>query len=446
MNRQERLDLAEWIRDLTLKQGADQASVFLSNRREIEIEFRDKKLEKLKESVRNRLSLDVYSGNRFSGHSTNDLRRDSLRGFVTEAVAATKYLSEDEYRSLADPKYYPKGKGPDIKINDPSYGKVESSDRVRLTAEIEKAAMAKSDKIISTTAWYSDTHTEFVQINSNGFLGEAEGTRFEIGAEVTVNDNNVGRPQSWAWAETRFHKDLPSTEEVANEAVERTLAKIGQDKIESGRYDMVVEGRSMRRLLRMLAEPLTAEALQQKRSFLDGMMGKQIASKLFTVIDDPFLERGLGSRHFDGDGLAAKRRTIVDKGVLKYFYIDNYYGRKLGMEPTISSPSNILFEQGTRSALDMIKSVKRGILVNGFIGGNSNSTTGDFSFGITGQLYENGELVRPVNEMNISGNALEFWASLAEMGNDPFPYSTLRAPSMLFEAVHFFGIFLGANF
>jgi PmbA protein len=88
----------------------------------------------------------------------------------------------------------------------------------------------------------------------------------------------------------------------------------------------------------------------------------------------------------------------------------------------------------------MIKGLKRGILVDGFIGGNSNSTTGDFSFGITGQLYENGERVKPVNEMNISGNALEFWKRLVEIGNDPFVYSTLRAPSMLFEAVHFSGL------
>jgi PmbA protein len=440
MKRQERLDLAEWIKDLTLKQGADEVSVFLNNRREIEIEFRDKKLEKLKESVQNRLSLDVYTGNRFSGHSTNDLRRDTLRDFVAEAVAATKYLTKDEYRSLADPKFYPKGKGPDIKINDPDYGKIESADRVRMAADIEKSAMAKSDKIISTTAWYSDTHSEFVQIHSNGFLGEAEGTRFEIGAEVTVDDAGVGRPQSWAWGETRFHKDLPSTDDIAAEAVERTLAKIGQDKIESGQYDMVVESRSMRRLLRMLGEPMTAQALQQKRSFLDGMMGKQIASKLFTVIDDPFLEKGLGSRYFDGDGLEAKRRVIIDKGVLKHFYIDNYYGRKLGVDPTIGSPSNILLEPGSRSALEMVKSLKRGILVNGFIGGNSNSTTGDFSLGITGELYENGELVKPVNEMNISGSAMEFWARLAEIGNDPFKYSSVLAPSMLFEGVDFSGL------
>ena len=84
--------------------------------------------------------------------------------------------------------------------------------------------------------------------------------------------------------------------------------------------------------------------------------------------------------------------------------------------------------------------MEKGIWVTGFIGGNSNSTTGDFSFGIVGQLIENGQVVKPVNEMNISGNAKEFWNQLVAVGNDPYPYSTQMLPSMLFEGVQFSGI------
>jgi PmbA protein len=426
--------------DVALKTGADEAAVFVSNRRKIDIEFRDSKMDKLIESVQNQLSLDVYTQQRYSGHSTNDLRKESLRKFIEEAVAGTKYLMEDEYRSLPDPKYYPGRTDIDIRINDPGYAKVESADRVRLAADIEASAKGQSDKIISTTSWYGDVHTEFVQVHSNGFLGEAEGTRFEAGVEVTVKDGDKGRPQDWSWAETRFFKDLPGTQELATEAVKRVLGKIGQSKIESGRYDMIVENRAGRRLLRMLQEPMGARALQQKRSFLEGMVGQKIASDPFTVTDDPFLKKGLGSRYFDEEGLEAKRRVIIDKGVLKHYFIDDYYGRKLGMEPTTGRASNIVFESGTKSLEELTKGLKRGILVRSFIGGNSNSTTGDFSYGIIGLLFEDGKLVQPVNEMNISGNAKEFWDRLVAVGNDPFQYSWLRSPSMLFEDVNFSGV------
>jgi PmbA protein len=185
---------------------------------------------------------------------------------------------------------------------------------------------------------------------------------------------------------------------------------------------------------------MSARALQQKRSFLEDMLDKKIASDKITVIDDPFIEKGLGSRFYDGEGLAAKKRVMIEKGVLKNYYIDNYYGKKLGMEPNSGSPSNILFEYGSRSAEEMIKDVKKGILVTGFIGGNSNSTTGDFSFGIVGQLIEKGEIVQALNEMNISGNAKDFWNKLTEVGNDPYPYSSRRIPGMMFDGIHFAGI------
>jgi PmbA protein len=84
--------------------------------------------------------------------------------------------------------------------------------------------------------------------------------------------------------------------------------------------------------------------------------------------------------------------------------------------------------------------MKKGILVTGFIGGNSNDTTGDFSFGIIGILVENGAPVKPVSEMNVSGNMIDFWNRLVEVGNDPWAYSSTRRPSMYFKDVQFSGI------
>jgi PmbA protein len=257
---------------------------------------------------------------------------------------------------------------------------------------------------------------------------------------VTVKDGETGRPEDWYYATTRFRNELPGPAELGRKAADRALRKIGQKKLESGRYLMIVENRSAGRLLGAMYAPMTGSALQQKSSFLEGMLGKKIASEKLTVIDDPFVEKGLASRFFDDEGLAAQRRAVIEKGVLRYYFIDNYYGKKLGMEPTTGGPSNVLLEYGTRPLEEMIAGVKRGILVTGFIGGNSNSTTGDFSFGIVGLLIEDGKTVRPVNEMNISGNMKEFWNQLSEVGSDPYMYSSRRIPSLAFEGVNFSGL------
>lgn len=439
MNNKERLELADWSMNYALKCGANESIVSIYNSRDIEIEYRDKKIEKLQESTQNGLNLQVYAGHKYSSHSTNDLRKDSLTKFIEEAVAGTKYLTEDEFRSLVDPKYYPKDLALDLKIRDESYEKIDSADRVKLASEIEKAAMAVSDQIISSTSGYSDSFYETTRVHSNGFIGENKGTWFSAGAEVTVKDKDGGRPEDYCYASTRFKNELPSPEYLGKEAAQRALRKIGQKKIESGKYQMLVENRASARLLSIFSGAMTARSIQQKSSFLDGMLGKKIASEKLTVIDDPFIEKGLGSRLFDGDGIAAKKRVMIEKGVLKNYFVDNYYGKKLGWEPTTASPANIVLEYGSKSLDQLLKEVSKGIMVTGFLGGNSNSTTGDFSFGLIGMLVENGEIIKPVNEMNISGNAKEVWNQLAELGNDPYLYSSYRVPSMLFEGIQFSG-------
>jgi len=82
----------------------------------------------------------------------------------------------------------------------------------------------------------------------------------------------------------------------------------------------------------------------------------------------------------------------------------------------------------------------RCILITGYIGGNSNSTTGDFSVGIIGKLFEKGQFVQNVAEMNIADNHLNFWNKLVEVANDPWIYSQARLPSLVFEDVVVAGI------
>jgi PmbA protein len=439
MNNNDRLNLAEWVIKEAVKNGADEAAVTISGSRSIEVEFRDKKLDKLQEATQNSLNLSIYTKQKFSSHSTSDLKKDNLQTFISEAVKGTGYLTEDEFRKLPDPKYYPGKFDIDLKLEDNTFNKIDTAKRVKIASEIEEAALSVSDQIISASAGYSDVHFEVIKVHSNGFSGSYSGTRFSAGAEVTVKDKEGGRPEDWFYGSTRFFNDLPSSEMLGKMAAQRALQKIGQTKTKTGRYDMLVENRAASRLLGIFQGAMTARAIQQKASYLDGMIDKQIASSKLTVIDDPFIEKGLNSRWFDAEGLAAKKLIMIDKGVLKNYYVDNYYGRKAGMEMTTASPSNLTFECGGRSFDELVNRLHHGIIVNGFIGGNSNSTTGDFSFGIVGMLVEDGKIVQPLNEMNLSGNAREFFMQLEEMGNDPYPYSSYKIPSMLFRGVNFSG-------
>jgi PmbA protein len=218
------------------------------------------------------------------------------------------------------------------------------------------------------------------------------------------------------------------------------LKKIGPEKINSGKYTMIVENRSAPNLLSPLYNALQGNNLYQKQSFLADKIGKSVASSIMTVDDDPLIISGPGSRLFDDEGLAAVKRPILEDGTLRNYYIDNYYGRKLGMEPTSGSSSNAVFRLGKRNMDEMVANLKKGILVTGFNGGNCNGSTGDFSYGIEGYLIENGSIVHPVNEMNISGNMNQLWFNLVEAGNDIVDGSSFMIPTLMFEGIDFSGI------
>ena len=440
MNTKDRVELAHWVANRAKSEGASEISVDIAKSRGVEVQYRDGQLDKVKESTQNSLNINVYVDNKFSGHSTNDLRKESLGKFIQDAVAMTKYLTEDKFRQLPDPKYYQNIQKVDLDIIDQAYESIDANQRVKFARDLQNQTASKSDKIISSTAGYYDDDSESVKVHSNGFEGVLRSTSFSIGVEVTVEDKDGKRPSDWNYTTTRYLSDTPDTEELAQGVVDKALAKVGQEKIASGIYDMIVHNRAGGNPIYPLLGPMGARAIQQKSSFLDGKKGQKIASDKFTMIDDPFIKRGLGSRHYDGEGIATKNRTLIQNGVLQDYLVDSYYGRKLGWEPTGGSTSNLVFEQGDKSLEELIASVSKGILVTSFIGGNTNSTTGDYSWGLSGHLIENGNIVKPINEMNISGNLIELWSSLTEMGNDPYLYSSIQRPSMLFKDIQFSGL------
>ena len=100
----------------------------------------------------------------------------------------------------------------------------------------------------------------------------------------------------------------------------------------------------------------------------------------------------------------------------------------MGVEPTVNSPSLLVLKPGNKDLNGLVADVQKGILVTGFNGGNCNSSSGDFSYGIEGFLIENGKLTQPVSEMNVTGNMITLWASLSAVGNDPRMSSSWRIP------------------
>jgi PmbA protein len=435
------LDVARRAADLALRSGASEAAAGAYRARHVEVSWRDGKVEKVTEATTRGLGLDLYVDGRYAAVSTSDLRPDALERFVSDSVALARTLAPDPHRRLPDPELYRDRPQVDLELEDPSYGALEATERRRLAEAAEAAARAVSgaDRILSVTAGASDSLGETALVQTNGFEGTKRGTDFWISAEVTVKDPDGRRPEEYAASGGRFRAALEPPEAVGRRAAERALSRVGSRKGESAVLPMAVDHRAAGRLVGMLLGPLAAAAIQQKRSFLEGKLGQPIGSPLLDVSDDPLVPRGLGSRLFDAEGISARRLPVFEKGVLRSYFVDTYYGRKLGIAPTTARTSNLSWELGTRGRDALLAAMGEGILVTGFLGGNSNGTTGDFSLGVRGFRVRGGRRAEPVGEMNVSGNQLELWARLAAVGDDPYPYSAMRTPTLVFDGVQFAG-------
>lgn len=432
----EAMQICEYILKAAKNAGADDCKVIFSKRRFVEMSHRDHKLEEVKEATSQNIGMDVFVNQRFSTQTTVDLRQESLDMFVRNAIETTKLLEEDPYRCLPDPRYYEGRQDIELEMSDNGYETVTPELRLTMTRELEDSCReAGGDKVVSITSGVYDEFSDVVILTSNGFQGHEQKTMFHSGVGMTAQDEGDRRPAGWDFAGSRSIKGLPAARDIGKQAAARTLELLGAKKIATETLPVIIDNRCVGNVLGNYVWAMNGAALQQKSSFLEHKKGEKTGSGVFTLIDDPFIVGGMGSRLFDGEGFAAQKRVMVDQGVLKEYFIDWYRSRKLGVEPTAGGPANLILPPGERSVAEIMKDLGRGILINGFIGGNSNPNTGDFSIGITGTLFENGEPAQAVAEMNIAGNHLQFWHKLTEAANDPWPYSSWRLPSLVFSDV-----------
>ena len=440
MNKQ-MYDLCKWVLDTTGKAGAKDSRVGLSKSRVVEIQYRDKKPEIIKQATTVQMGIDLFVAGRYSSQNTCDLRKDALKEFISDAVSTTKLIAEDLYRTLPDPRYYKGRADIDLKIADASIDDLSAEQKHTIVKAAENAAWSQGgDRVVTVEAGFNDEFGESVTLTSNGFVGYSGSTNFSTVVSISVRDDDGRRPMAYDYAQCHFHKKLANPESIGDNAARRAIAKLGAKKISTAAMPIIIENRNVPRIIDGFFEALDGRNIYRKQSFLADKKEQKIGSDKLVIVDDPLIPEGLGSRLFDGDGIAAKKRTILEAGVLKDFYIDWYYSRKLGCEPTSGSHGNMIVPTGARSVDEIMKDLGRGVLVTNFLGGNSNSTTGDFSVGIFGQFFEGGKIVHPVSEMNIADNHLKFWHKLIECANDPWPYSDWRTPSMVFADVVVSGV------
>lgn len=416
--------------------GANEAWATAVQDRRLSYAFRDGKPETVSDSTKRGLELKLYVDGRYGVYSTTD-----LRDFIAEAVPLTRQLQADPQRRITPPALFPTAAAA-LQLVDPRIAELTREQRLAWCRELE-AVVRGEPTLISTLCSIEDGQKVVADASSNGFSGTYGKTSVGFFQQISLRDRGPGgserRAEGDDGAACLHLDDLPSTARIGEQTLARARARLGSRQGPTMKGTLVVEPRAARQLVGDLLAPAKAGNVSQGQSFWPKLMETQAFSDKLTIIDDPLRPRGLESRPYDREGIAARPLTLIERGAPKAIYADTYYAAKTGLPVTTGDSSNQIVQPGERALAEIIRAVGDGVLVTDWAGGNADPTTGAFSQGLNGHIIRGGEIAEPVVGMIVTGNLKTLFASLVEVGNDPFPYTALRTPTLVFEGVQFSG-------
>ena len=398
-------------------------------------------LDKVTHALDRSLQVALFVDGRFGSFSSNRLEENGLQEFIRSAVDTVRTLEPDPARDLPAPERTAKDAltGNELDLYDPACETLTAEKRRELalgtSAWNRKTELEKGFTLISEEGEYSDSVFDSVVLDSNGLFARHTETSFEIGYEVTVEDPDGNRYASYWWDATpRLEAILPSLATCCETAIRRAAAQISPQDHPGGKCTIVVDSECASKFLTPVLNALGGYSVQQKNSFLIDKAGQRIFPEQLTILDCPRSRGETGSRLFDSEGVATREFPIIDKGVLTQYFVNTYIAGKTGIAPTIEDatrPKVVPFG-GCKTQEDLLRKMGKGILITGFNGGNANTSTGDFSYGIEGFAFEDGRITHPVREMLVTGNLLDLWNHLVATADDARLCMSKLIPTLAF--------------
>jgi PmbA protein len=422
------------------RHGATAADVVVAEGSSLDVGVRLGDIEKLKQARQKHLGLRAFIGERSAITSSADFSRDALERLAEDTCALARITAPDPYSGL--PRAADLARTiPDLDLYDPDVETLSAERALQWATEAEHAALSADARITNSEGGECSASTSHVLYASSlGFQGSYRDSGASLSVAPVASDNGSMQRDYWYSAQRKLAR-LEAPAAIGRKAAERALRRLHARSVPTRDVPVVFDPEMASGLMRHLAAAVSGYALYKGASFLIGKLGERIAPEFVSVVDDGTLVGALGSKPFDGEGLATRRTLVVDRGVLSSYLFDAYSGRKLqspstgnaarsvGSAPQVA-PTNFVLQAGTASPAEIIKSVSSGLYVTELIGFGVNPVTGDYSRGAVGLWIENGELTFPVEEITIAGNLLTMYRSIEMIGNDLDLRHAVAAPTI----------------
>lgn len=412
-----------------LRTGGDFAEIFIEDRRSSSAHLDDGKIEELVSGRDRGAGIRVIRGESTGYAHTADLTEAGLRA-AADAAAAAARGAEGGVRIVALERQHPTPPH-EVRVMPET---VEKRRKVELLRRADEAARSEGSEIRQVSVGYGDSHRQITIANSEGLLvsDDQVRTRFMVQC-VAQGDTGLQTGFEGPGKTIGFELfDDVDPDEVARTAAQRALRMLQARPAPSGKMPVVLKrGAGGVLFHEACGHGLEADLVARDASVFKGKVGEQVASPLVTLVDDGTFATGWGAYAIDDEGSSAQRNVLIEDGILTDYMWDHLRARREGRPPSgngrretyqhlpMVRMTNTYLLAGDDDPDEIIRQTKYGIYCVQLGGGQVNTATGEFVFGMTeAYLIENGEITDPVRAANLIGNGPETLQRIDAVGND----------------------------
>ena len=426
---------------LAKEAGLQEVELYISESRSLSISLFHGEVDEYKDNNGySILARGILNGK--CGSATADVwSKDKAAWLVKEMVANAKVIEND------DPIFIFKGSEKYHKVNtfNKDLENVSIDQIMKGLVDIEKECRALDKRIIEVAGTeYNQVSSKTTLINSNGLNLVQKNNFFYYVVQCVAKEGEQTKSGYDFFFDNDFSKF--DAKKFAKKVVDQTVAQLGGEACASNKYKAVLHPDVVTSLIKAYVGHANAEEVQKKSSLFIGKIGQKIASKKVTIEDRP-LQKNPFARWFDDEGVATYNKAIVKNGVLQtYLYNlttaakdgvqttgNGYGGGKKGVESTF-----LYLKPGKKSLDELFAEVGNGVFITEVSGLHAglNPQSGNFSLQSTGFMIENGKKGKPLDLITVSGNLLEIFQDVLEVGNDTYVSpSGVSAQSLLIKKI-----------
>ncbi len=412
-----------------VSRGGEFAEIFVEDKKSSSAAFDDGKVEELSSGVSIGAGIRVVVGDTTGFAHTADLSEAGLMSAAEAARSVAKSASSGT-KSVAISPAREHMLSKEILI--PS--QVGKKRKIDLLENMNQIARSTSGSIKQVSAGYGDSYRRILVANTNGVFATDEQVRTRISVSV-VAFGDTGMQTGYETAAFTMGFEMfndVDIEELANMAAKRAVRKLSARPAPSGTLPVVLQGGSGGILFHeACGHGLEADHIVKDSSVYTGKIGELVASPLITLVDDGTVSKQWGTARIDDEGKASQRNVLIKDGVLTDYMWDGLRARKTDRSssgngrrqsyqhlPMVRMTNTYLLE-GKEKPETIIENTKHGVYVARLGGGQVNTATGDFVFGMTeAYLIENGEITEPLRDANLIGNGPEVLKNIDAVAND----------------------------